>query len=436
MSAPPNSIFSRSREMMALLAKLGQKELGSKMGNLVGTRDPLRDLKTQLDQAHLLVESLGRLKGAAMKAGQLLSIEARDFLPPEVIDILSKLQDNARGMSFEEIETILKSELGEARFADLEGLSFEPIAAASIGQVHKATHQGQQVAIKVQFPGIAQTIESDLSMLRNIARGFLAISRKPIDLEHLFEELKTVLLQEVDYKLEAELMSEYHDLLKKHPGYLAPSVVPELTTSHVLTMSFEHGLKLTEWLATNPPQELRNEFGQKVLDLYTLEFFVAGLVQTDPNFANFLFRPIEHELVVLDFGATKRYTPEFRDNYRALLKKIRSASDGEILEHSIKMGLLLEGESPECQVAYCHMLRMSIEPFADHRQPFNFNDLDYSSEVRNATVAFTKLINHSPPPHQIIFLHRKLGGIFSMLKTMKAQIDLRPYWEKLVSTHA
>lgn len=191
------------------------------------------------------------------------------------------------------------------------------------------------------------------------------------------------------------------------------------------------GRSLKEWLATKPTLKEKEHLGRLVLDLYVKEFFEFGYVQTDPNFANFLYQADTQKLVLLDFGATRHYAPDFRKSYSKLLRDIQEGGQADIIGTSLKMGLIQEGESIDCLKSFVKMLKISMEPFNSDRQPFAFGDLDYSKAVREATTQFIKQVQFSPPPHQLIFLHRKLGGIFSLLKVMDVKIDLRPYWERL-----
>jgi aarF domain-containing kinase len=430
---PPKGLFSRSKELVGLAAKLGQKELSQRLSQVVNDNAPLRKIQSQVGQAQALVEALAHLRGAAMKAGQMLSIEARDFLPSEVIDILSQLQDSSESMPFETVQKILLQELGEDIYNELEGLTEKPIASASIGQVHKASFRGQDVALKIQFPGVAESISSDLFLLRKISETFLKLSRKTVPLDALFEELGIILKQEVDYIAEATHMEEYTENLKEHSGFSVPRPIPELVNARVLGMTYENGIKVEAWLKSSPSIELREKIGRKVLDLYVVEFFQKGLVQTDPNFGNFFVRPETETLVLLDFGAMKRYDSVFIREYKQLLRFIREDSPQKILDHAHNMKLLDARESPECKEAFVKMLHMSLEPFETKNQPFDFAWITYSADMRKSSLAFTKLIQYSAPPHQILFLHRKLGGIFRLLQSMEVKIDLQEYWENFVS---
>jgi len=416
---------------VGLAAQLSKKEIGSRVSEFISQHDGAKKLQTQVEQATKLVDSLGRLKGAAMKVGQLLSIEAADFLPPEVIEVLAKLQDKAPPVPFAELAAVVREDLGEATFARLE-LEETALACASIGQVHRARFQNQDVAIKIQYPGINDSICADLIILRRIVQAMLIMGGRRMRTDALFAELEAVLKQEVDYAAEARMLGKYANGIRSLSGFRVPTVVPELVGPRVLGMSFEPGLKIQEWLDTNPGPELREYFGRQILDLYTHEFFEMGLVQSDPNFANFLFRPDTRELVLLDFGATRRYSPEFRADYSKLLHLVRSGSFDSIVAHSMKMGFIMEGESKECLEDFVAMLTLSTEPFNPRRQPFDFSDLDYAKEVRRATGAFTSKVRHTPPPHTLIFLHRKLGGIFSLIKKLNVTIDLLPYWKHIV----
>lgn len=433
---PPRSFLARSRELASLAARIGGRQIGLRLNSALSKTGPTDRLRVQIEQATELVRSLGRLKGAAMKVGQLLSLEGADFLPPEVLEILSQLRDSGSALPEAVARKSLANELGEAALKRFESLDLHPIASASIGQVHRARCDGHELAIKLQFPGIAETIDADLAVLRRSLSGFLALSRREIPIDGLFEELESLLKQETDYRREADSLERYARELKNcgAQNYVLPSVYREFTTGRVLTMSFERGLRIPDWLRLNPSQKERDQYGQLVLDLYHLEFFRIGLVQTDPNFSNFLVRPDEGKLVLLDFGAVREYTTEFRHDYIELLKLMRGGSDAQLLEKSVAMELVSPLESDECRAAFVRMLRLSVEPFRAERQPFVFADADYSKEVRNATVAFTGMIRHSPPPRSLIFLHRKLGGIFNLLKTLEARLDLGPYWESLVKS--
>jgi aarF domain-containing kinase len=288
--------------------------------------------------------------------------------------------------------------------------------------------------LKVQFPGVAETIDSDLAILERALRGFLAVARKEIDVAPLIEELAELLRQEVDYELEATNLVRYAEGLRHCGGdqdYVLPVPVAGYVTKKVLGMSFEEGVRIPDWLRTRPSQEERDRVGRQILDLYHAEFFDMGLVQTDPNFSNFLLRPKEGRLVLLDFGAVKSYSDDFRRDYRSLLKVMRHGSDRELLDCALAMDLVHPEESAECLECFVRMLRMSIEPFNPSRQPFVFADADYSKEVRVATLAFTSKVRLSPPPRKILFLHRKLGGVFSLLKSVEARLDLTPYWQRL-----
>jgi aarF domain-containing kinase len=427
----PSGAFGRTRKLLELAANIGKEEVSHRLGNLINGSDQLRKLQHQLNQTQELVKTLTQLRGAAQKVGQLLSIQAEDILPPEIVAVLETMQDQSPPMDFASVQTILSEQLKEQK-SKLEHLTPTPVAAASIGQVHRAVVEGNSVAVKVQFPGIAESIDSDLQILSGALKTLLTLSQRSIDVSSVFQELAQVLHQEADYEQEKLHLHHMRELFSKHPQYIIPKVYDSLSTQKVLTMSFEEGFKIRDWLATNPSQEDRNFYGQLILDLYGIEFFANGLVQTDPNFANFLIRPQTRSLVLLDFGAVRAYSDEFRKSYIELLKVIRSSSNETVIEKSLEMKFLNPKESLETKNAFVDMLRASVEPFDDKRQPFRFSDKDYSESVRKLTIDFTRGVRFSPPPQELLFLHRKLGGVFQLLKTLKSELDLRPYWERFV----
>ncbi len=436
-SAPPSGLFRRSKELLSLAAKVGQKELSSKISKFASNNPALthsvNKLQTQLSQAQLLVESLSHLRGAAMKAGQMLSIEAADYLPPEVIKILTKLHDSSETMPYQNVEEILKAELSPESLSKIENISTLPIASASIGQVHRARYQNHDIALKIQFPGVDKSLRSDVVLLKNIAKAFVTIKGKNISLDELFEEFILILEQEVDYLKESENMIRYKNMLAQDPRFVIPAAFEELTSARVLAMSYETGLRPSDWLDTNPSSEEREFFAKAFLDLYVAEFYKFGFVQTDPNFGNFLIRPDQKTLVLLDFGAMKSFDPSFIESYRGLLKTIVNGSDQEIYAYTVAMGILDSRESKECQAAFADMLRLSVAPFDAQYKTFDFGSSHYSKEMNQKSMNFTRLIQFSPPPKDILFLHRKLSGLFRLIQSMKVKIPLQDYWENFVS---
>lgn len=423
---PKKTILSRGAEFTKLFASLAISEAKQRIGSA-------SVLVHRTQQARQLVESLGQLKGAAMKVGQWLSIEAQDFFPEEIVVALSKLQDSTQAMSFDEVRRILKAELGEKRYSEFTSLEETPVASASIGQVHRGTWHGRDVALKVQFPGISNTIDSDLKMLQRIISGFsVLIGRGEIDFSGLFDELGTVLKQETDYLQESQNLTRYRELLKSQPMFVLPEVIPELTTKQVLGMTYEEGLRFQELLdQVNSKDPVLEFYAKALLDLYFVEFFEWGFVQTDPNFGNYLFRPETKKIVLLDFGAVKTYEREFVDSYRKLLRLIREGEDQPARELAVRIKLLDVRESDACWNACFNMIDRSLDPFESDVQPFDFTQKDYTDQVRKSLFELQSKIRFSPPPRALIFLHRKLGGIFNLLRRMNVKLDLSPYWQKV-----
>ncbi len=430
----PSTLAARGLEFLKMGARLAAK---STPGGDAAER--------RIEQARVLVDGLSKLKGAAMKLGQTLSVELRDVLPPEFVDGLSRLQDQGTPLTGAQVRKILAEEWsrGEGeegaddRLARLEGFVDTPLASASIGQVHAARWQSEDIVLKVQFPGISRTIDSDIQGLGILLRSLLAVTGRKVGIEGLLEELGTVFRQETDYLLEAQFLDEYARGIEGIAGYHVPRVVHELTTSHVLAMSRARGLKPLDWLALRKPsQQLRNAVGQRFLDLYEIEFFRMGLVQTDPNFANFLIDDSEDRMnpviTLLDFGAVKRYDGGFRREYRALLLLAREGEDDGILERCFELGLLDRAECREGCDAMVRLLRASLAPFDPALQPFDFTSAEYAREMRELAMELGRRCRVSPPPRAILFLHRKLGGVFNLLKAMEARLDLAEYWNRIV----
>ncbi len=417
-------MWGRSRSVLAMAANVASKEIKHRV---LGASE----LATRIEQARVMAESLGRLKGAFMKAGQLLSIDASDFLPPEATDILAKLQGQAEPVDFAQLRAVLDEELGPERVARLVDLDPIPAAAASIGQVHRAQVDGTPVAVKIQYPGIADSIDSDIALLEKVGASFLTLSRREIDLHDTFEELKTVLHLEADYVRERRFLERFGELLAGDPRFEVPRPFPELSSKRVLTMSWADGLPLNTWIRAEPPRAQRQAFGRAVLDLYCLEFFVWGLVQTDPNFGNFLVRG--DRIVLLDFGATVEYDAEFRHRYVQLLRALRTGDREAIVADAIDFGLFDPREPEEVRGLFADMLVSSVEPFDPDKQPFLFRDEAYAARSRDVIQRFTRSLRYSSPPRQLLFLHRKLGGIFQLLRRLDVELDLRPYWDRMVA---
>lgn len=417
--------IKRSIELTKLVARLGIKELTS------------GDLKARIEQAKILTESLSKLRGAAMKAGQLLSLDLDDYFPPEAIEILSQLQNKAFENPKIHLPDILNAKLSKAQLKTLTEVEEKPFAAASMGQVHRAKHLKQPIVIKVQYPGLQESVHSDLQLLRTVFSALCFITGRQMNLDSLFKEMEDVLLQEVNYLTEAKHTKAFSQKFSKQNWeYLpvrAPKVIDELTQEQLLFLSYEQGITLKEWTALERPLAKREAVAKTLLDLYMLEFFAWGQVQTDPNPSNFLvdektFKDIE--IVALDFGATKIYPLEFRKTYVGLLKAIRSGSPEKILEHMLNFNLDPR-ENDEAKQALVDLIIHGTSPFES--SIFDFSDDAFIKENNRLSRALIQKLKYTPPPHRLIFLHRKLGGIFAILRKLKVKIELKDYWERTVN---
>ncbi|MCK6544666.1 AarF/ABC1/UbiB kinase family protein [Myxococcota bacterium] len=430
------SITARSSRILGIATRLAGHEARNALAKRVASTiedAASSELKTRIAQAKVLAEGLSQLKGAAMKAGQLLSIDASDLLPPEALEILGKLQGKAEPIDFEVIRSILEAELGAERLARLERLDPIAAAAASIGQVHTAHVDGTRVAVKVQYPGIAESIDSDIALLEKLAASWIAFTRGKFELEEVFEELRITLHLEADYARERAMLEEYAALVAPDPRFVVPRAFAELSSARVLTMTWEHGVPLGAWALADPPRAEREHFARAVLDLYCREFFDWGFVQTDPNPANFLVRPETRQLVLLDFGATLRYDAAFRATYVELLRAVDRRDHRAIVDVGVDFGLIDARERASTKEAFVAMLESAAEPFRPHLQPFAFRDPDYAERSRRVLTTFVRALEYSPPPRRLIFLHRKLGGIHQLLRKLDVRLDLRPYWERMVT---
>ncbi|MBC7794414.1 MAG: AarF/ABC1/UbiB kinase family protein [Clostridia bacterium] len=419
--------------LVGLAANLARKEVGNRLRSAItGDASDAKTLAVRIEQAKLLVEDFGRLKGAVMKAGQLLSMDAGDLVPPEVVAVLEKLQANAEIVPFATMRQVLLDEIGPEKLARLENIEEVPAASASIGQVYRAYVDGNAVAVKVQYPGVAESIDSDLVVLRKLGHSLITLSGRKMKLDAFTEELGRVLHFEADYERERAYMDRFARALAADARYCVPQSCPELSTNRVLTMSWEEGVPFAAYVKTPHPRATREAIGHALLDLFFTELFDLGVVQTDPNFANFLVRENGPCIVLLDFGASVEFDPEFRSAYVELVRSIASGDAKRIVDSAIAFGVIDPREKVETLSLFTDLLIHAFVPFREDRQPFAFSDKSYLDEARVQGERFTRELLYSAPPKQLVFLHRKLGGLFVMLKQLDVALDLRPYADRLM----
>lgn len=431
MKNPPRSAWSRSLGLAKLAARVAGEEL-------LGRVD---QVKTRIEQTRLLVEELGRLKGAALKAGQFLTLELREHLPPEANLILQKLQDAVTPVLFAEIDRILRRELSPELRSRVESLSETAIAAASIGQVHSAKlklNNGEvaDAVLKIQYDGIRESIESDLTVLRRISSVMMTLAGKKGDLEPLFREVQAVLVSETDYALEASNLESYREWLAKRPDLagqvLIPGLYRDFSTTKVLALEHMRGISLEAWIRTRPSLEHRQRIGNLLLELHWAEFAEWGLVQTDPNPGNFMI--IEKNggpaLVLLDFGSMKRFSNEFRRDYFSLLQLTVHGNEDEFVEGFIRMGMLDAKEDSDTRSAFAALIRHSMALFDPESQPVDFTEPEYMKQSKELALTFIRKVKHSAPPESLLFLNRKIGGLYRLLGMLEVRQDLTPFIER------
>lgn len=286
MSDNLNIRFKRAFALTKMATKVGLKELTS--GNI----------QSRIEQAKILTESLSQLRGAAMKAGQILSLDLDDYFPPEAIKILSQLQNSVAEVPNIDVKKTLLNEFGEEKFLQLSRLTTSPFAAASMGQVYRAqlkkADQSHSVVLKILYPGLDKSVSSDVALLKKAMWAFCALTGRQMDLDPLFREIEEVLQDEVNYLKEKSAVETFKPLFAntnwKYAKIKTPSVFEELCSSKFLCLSYEAGPTLRDWIESKPDIRQREYIASSLLELYMTEFFKWGFVQLTPIQAILSFR--------------------------------------------------------------------------------------------------------------------------------------------------
>lgn len=395
----------------------GVRQLGQ------GKRPTVSDLLLTPTNVRRVADQLSQLRGAAMKVGQLISMDAGDMLPPELSQILSRLRADATAMPRRQVMGVLTASWGEGwEQRHFSHFSYTPLAAASIGQVHEAqAHDGRHLAIKVQYPGVRQSIDSDVDNVATLLRISGLLPRN-LDITPLLHEAKLQLHDEANYLQEGAYLQRYAALLAASPDFVLPTLQVELTTQNVLAMSFVGGVPIEQ--LDQATQTVKNRAVELLVTLLLREIFEFQLVQTDPNFANYRYDLTTHQVILLDFGATRPYETQMVDGFRQLMTAAMAGDAAGMADAAIALGYVDHQTAPHHRDAVLRLFSLACEPLR-FNGAYDFGRSDLALRLHQAGLALGRDRDfwHIPPVN-LLFLHRKLGGLYLLAARLKAQVNV------------
>jgi predicted unusual protein kinase regulating ubiquinone biosynthesis (AarF/ABC1/UbiB family) len=390
-----------------------------------GERANLASIVLTPANAERLADSLATMRGAVMKVGQLMSMDGHGVLPPAFAELLGRLRDGAHAMPSTQLVETLAAAYGPDWHRRFRRFSFAPVASASIGQVHRAeTHDGRVLALKIQHPGVRRSIDADIANLALLARtpGLLPAGLDPAP---LLERVRQQLHRETDYVAEARALEAYRLHLGDDPMLVVPEVDAEFSTPQILATRFVSGEPVDRLAArADLAAERRDAVASALCRLALRELFEMRLVQTDPNFANYLVDAATGRVALIDFGATEAVAEARVAQMRDFGRALRGGRREEIAAAARVIGFIDDADPPAQTAGVMRLLEAGAEPLR-HRGPYDFARSGLVARVfsQGRSQFFGEGFARTPPP-DLVFLYRKFVGTFLLGVRLGARVDL------------
>jgi len=393
------------------------KHYSKKLFNPELGRDELNE-----DNATDIYKSLSELKGSALKIAQMLSMD-KNILPKSYVDKFTQSQYNAPPLSGPLIVRTFTKNFGKTPEVIYDKFNIVSTNAASIGQVHQAELKGKKLAVKIQYPGVGDSISSDLKLVKPFAFRLLGMSEKELNI--YIKEVEERLLEETDYELEVRRSIDITEACKVLDNVVFPTYYPELSGKRIITMDWIEGLHLKEFLQTNPTQELRNKIGQALWDFYNFQQHELRAVHADPHPGNFMITPDE-KLGVIDFGCIKEMPADFYDPFFSLISSDVVKDKQKTIAAFRKLEMIHADDTPE-QIefyykAYLEMIQLFAKPYLS--ATFDFSQPEFFAQL----YAYGEKIAKMPEFKQargvkhFIYVNRTNFGLYTILQELKAVI--------------
>ena len=390
-------------------------------------------------QANYVAQELGKLKGSVVKIGQMLAMYGEHVLPPEITRALQTLNDDTATLAWPKIEQTLRRTLGD-KLDELE-VDRTPIGTASLAQVHRATiiATGEDVVLKIQYPGVADAIDSDLALFKRLLKVSNAVPQTRA-LDTWFEEIRDLLHVEVDYTIEAATTERFYQRLQDDARYVVPKINRNYSSKYLLCMSYEFGVSITSESLQVLSHERRNAIGQAAIEIMMQEIFVWGEMQTDPNFGNYLIRIADTDdeqdkLVLLDFGAIRQFDNHLLTIAHGLLRA-GYHHDHEAMKQAMTGYDFFYSMSEKVNSDIAALFLLATEPFSnpatnpdipanclDENQRYVWANSKLHSRISATAQRAMQSLEFNLPPKEFMFISRKFIGAYTFLTVLDAHTD-------------
>ena len=419
----PTSKVKRAAKLLSAGAKVGTNYLKYYAKKAYG----VEHAKEQLDKdnAEDLFETLSELKGSALKVAQIMSMD-KNMLPAAITEKFAMAQYNAPPLSYPLVLRTFKKAFGKSPLDIFCSFSKKAIKAASIGQVHMAEKNGKKLAVKVQYPGVADSVKNDLRMVKPIAMRILNL--KENEIRQYLEEVEERLIEETNYELELKQSIEISLACKDLDGFIFPNYYPELSSDKILTMDWLDGTHLKDYLKTNPDQKIRNLIGQRLWDFYDFQVNELKAIHADPHPGNFLFFE-NGNIGVIDFGCIKRIPLDFYHHYFQLLNPVYQNDDALLMELFYQLEFIYKDDTPETKKLFFDLFKeimfLLIKPFKE--ESFDFSNKEYLNRIYQLgdELKSRKDIRKNGAARgsrHILYINRTYFGLFTLLYELGANV--------------